>query len=122
MLGHGELADIVEKSAGAERVAPFHEFGTPVTTMAQLKAQVARLPVRVPQAKLVSAHVMGGCGMSSDPAKGVTDSHGTFHGADNLSIIDGSLFPTSIGANPQESIYALAARAATRLAGTRNTR
>ena len=33
----------------------------------------------------------------------------------NLSIHDGSLFPTSIGANPQLSIYALCAKLATEL-------
>lgn len=107
----------VQFAAGAEIVGTFHELGEPVRTMAELKAQVARLPMRVPQAKLVSAHVMGGCGMSSDPASGVADAHGRFHQADNLSVIDGSLFPTSVGTNPQLSIFALAARAATALAG-----
>ena len=34
----------------------------------------------------------------------------------NISVIDGSTFPTSIGANPQLSIYAMAAKQATHLA------
>ncbi|WP_258865287.1 GMC family oxidoreductase [Chromobacterium violaceum] len=34
----------------------------------------------------------------------------------NLTVVDGSAFPTSIGANPQLSIYAFAWRAAERLA------
>ena len=36
----------------------------------------------------------------------------------NLSVLDGSVFPTSIGANPQLSVYALALRNATKLAQT----
>ncbi len=38
------------------------------------------------------------------------DSLGRHHQLENLSIHDGSLFPTSIGANPQLSIYALTAK------------
>jgi choline dehydrogenase-like flavoprotein len=34
-----------------------------------------------------------------------------------LSVMDGSVFPTSIGANPQLSVYGLAWRSAARLAG-----
>jgi choline dehydrogenase-like flavoprotein len=34
----------------------------------------------------------------------------------NLSVHDGSLFPTSIGANPQLSIYGITARLASGLA------
>lgn len=105
----------VQFAAGAEVVAPFHELGAPVRTMREFEAQVTRLPMRVPQAKVVSAHVMGGCPMSGASTRGVTDSFGRFREAENLSIIDGSLFPTSLGANPQLTIYALAARAATAL-------
>ena len=35
---------------------------------------------------------------------------------DNVSVHDGSLFPTSIGANPQLSVYGIVNRLATRLA------
>ena len=97
-------------------MAPYHEAGRPVRTLAAATAQIAALDMRAPRAKLVSAHVMGGCGMAADPARGVTDSFGRVYGVDNLSVIDGSLFPTSVGANPQLSIYGLASRAATALA------
>ncbi len=56
-----------------------------------------------------SAHVMGGAGMSDDPKKGVVRSTDLrHHQVDNLHVIDGSVFPTSLGVNPQESIYGLA--------------
>jgi choline dehydrogenase-like flavoprotein len=46
----------------------------------------------------------------------VVDERGRHHHLANLSVHDGSLFPTSIGANPQLSIYGFAARMATELA------
>ena len=51
-----------------------------------------------------------------DTQQAVTDSLGRHHQLSNLSIHDGSLFPTSIGANPQLSIYGLTAKLATLLA------
>ena len=67
------------------------------------------------RAGLVTAHLMGGCAMGEDRERCVVDSHGRFHAADNLSIFDGSIFPSSIGANPQLSIYAFTARNTQRL-------
>ena len=43
---------------------------------------------------------------------------GRHHEVDNLHVIDGSLFPTSVGVNPQMSIYGLSHLLATRLAHT----
>jgi choline dehydrogenase-like flavoprotein len=54
--------------------------------------------------------------MGEDERTSVINSDGRFHQADNLSIIDGSAFPPSIGANPQLSVYALALKMATNLA------
>ena len=60
--------------------------------------------------RVVSAHVMGGCPISDDERLGLTRPDGIHHHIDNLSIHDGSIFPTSIGANPQLSIYGFATR------------
>ncbi|MGS0726383.1 GMC oxidoreductase, partial [Shewanella sp. 0m-11] len=46
----------------------------------------------------------------------MVNSFGESHYFDNLSVMDGSIFPTSLGANPQLSIYGMTARNATRLA------
>ena len=55
-----------------------------------------------------SAHQMGGCAMSDDAKKGVVRSEDLrHHQIDNLHVVDGSVFPTSIGVNPQLSIYGL---------------
>ena len=48
--------------------------------------------------------------MGNDPRSSVVNEAGRHHHLANLSVHDGSVFPTSIGANPQLSIYALAAR------------
>jgi hypothetical protein len=54
--------------------------------------------------------------MADEARLGVTGAHGRYHGLANLSVHDGSLFPTSIGANPQLSIYGITARLASGLA------
>jgi choline dehydrogenase len=54
--------------------------------------------------------------MSQNPKRGVVDSRGRHHQVANLSVMDGSVFPTSIGANPQMSVFALTAQNATALA------
>jgi choline dehydrogenase-like flavoprotein len=66
--------------------------------------------------KVVSAHVMGGCGMAGDERLGVARPDGVHWQLENLSIHDGSLFPTSVGANPQLSIYGIVNRLAQGLA------
>ena len=47
---------------------------------------------------------------------GVVRPDGRHWQLENLSVHDGSLFPTSIGANPQLSVYGLTAMLATLLA------
>lgn len=59
-----------------------------------------------------SAHLMGGCRMGNDPEKSVTNSFGQTHDIPNLFICDASLFVTSGGANPTNTVMALAARTA----------
>jgi choline dehydrogenase-like flavoprotein len=48
--------------------------------------------------------------MAASPQQGVTRPDGTHWQVDNLSVHDGSLFPTSLGANPQLSIYGIVNR------------
>ncbi|CUS40311.1 FIG022869: Oxidoreductase, GMC family [hydrothermal vent metagenome] len=59
---------------------------------------------------------MGGLSMGEDLEKCVVDSNGKYHYLDNLFVIDGSIFPTSIGANPQLSVYGFACKLANQLA------
>jgi choline dehydrogenase-like flavoprotein len=66
--------------------------------------------------KVVSAHVMGGCGMAGSEKIVITRSDGLHRQLENLSIHDGPIFPTSIGANPQLSAYGIVNRLAQGLA------
>ena len=66
--------------------------------------------------RVVSAHVMGGCALSATEKQGVVRTDGVHWQVENLSVHDGSLFPTSIGANPQLSVYGLVNKLATALA------
>lgn len=106
----------IQFAAGARRVTPGHQAATPYSTWAQAKAAISSWPMVPYQTKVVSAHVMGGCGMAGKPELGVVQSDGRHWQLDNLSVHDGSLFPTSIGANPQLSIYGLVNKLATGLA------
>lgn len=57
-------------------------------------------------------HPLGTCRMAADPEQGVVDEHGEVHGIKNLFVADGSIFPSSLGVNPQETIMAFANRIA----------
>ena len=100
----------VQFAAGARQVMPVHEGAAPVASLDDAREAIDRLPMRSLAARLVSAHVMGGCAMGPDPRTAVVDEAGRHHQLGNLSVHDASIFPTSLGANPQLSIYAQAAR------------
>ena len=93
-----------------------HSDADYVTRLEQARQLIDGLKLERYRTRLGSAHVMGGCAMGEDPRQAVVDSLGRHHQLTNLSIHDGSLFPTSIGANPQLSIYGLAAKLSSQLA------
>ena len=106
----------IQFAAGAQTVLPMHENARPAPSWREARAMIEGLPMRALAARVVTAHVMGGCAMGPDASRAVVDENGRHHQLANLSIHDGSVFPTGLGANPQLSIYALTARAATGLA------
>jgi choline dehydrogenase-like flavoprotein len=59
---------------------------------------------------------MGGCAMGRDPDRSVVDARLKMHGMDNIWVVDGSVFPTSLGVNPQETIFGIAHWAAEQIA------
>ena len=108
----------IQFAAGAATVLPLHEEAKPFATWKEAKAAIAALAMKPLHARVASAHVMGGCAMGGAPRESVVDESGRHHHLGNLSVHDGSLFPTSLGANPQLSIYAITARLAARLAAS----
>lgn len=103
-------------AAGARSVTPVHESAGPYESWTQARAAIQALPMQPYLTRVVSAHVMGGCAMSAEPERGVVRPDGRHWQISNLSVHDGSLFPTSIGANPQLSVYAQATRLTVTLA------
>lgn len=64
-------------------------------------------------------HTMGGMQMGVDPATSVVDADGRMHQLDNVYVADGSVFVTSGGSNPTQTIMAVALRTARGLTGRR---
>jgi hypothetical protein len=58
--------------------------------------------------QVASAHPQGGNRMGEDIQKCVVDSKCKVHGFKNLYLCDASVFPTSLGVNPQITVMALA--------------
>jgi choline dehydrogenase-like flavoprotein len=106
----------IQFAAGARTVRPFHEQSDDYRTWASAKEAIARFDMKPLLTGAGSAHVMGGCGMAASEKQGVVRPDGVHWQLENLSVHDGSVFPTSIGANPQLSIYGTANRLATQLA------
>jgi choline dehydrogenase-like flavoprotein len=64
---------------------------------------------------LGTSHPQGGVPLSDDPNIGAINADFALHGFENLYVCDASVFPTSVGVNPIESIMALADYAAPRI-------
>ncbi|HVP88330.1 MAG TPA: GMC family oxidoreductase [Casimicrobiaceae bacterium] len=106
----------IQFAAGAKEVMPVRPAGLSYTSWRDAREAIAALPLGPSTATVVSAHVMGGCPLGPDPRRAVVDPSGRYRELENLYVVDGSIFPTSIGANPQLSIYAIAAKLASGLA------
>ena len=102
----------IQFAAGARQVLPVHELAQPYASWAEARQAIENLPMKPLLTKVLSAHVMGGCGAAAAEKSGVTRPDGVHWQLENLSIHDGSLFPTSVGANPQLSIYGIVNRMA----------
>lgn len=78
--------------------------------------KIYNLPLKPTDLELMTVHIMGTAQMGSRPENSVVDSHGEFHNVKGLFVADASVFPTSIGVNPQVTIMALATRTAAYIA------
>ena len=106
-------------ASGAKRVMTMHE--EPVVMQHKVdEAAIDAARWEIGSTPIFSAHQMGGCPMGDDPKTSVVRSEDLrHHTIKNLHVVDGSVFPTSLGVNPQQSIYGLARLMATRLAATK---
>ncbi len=70
------------------------------------------MPVRPWHFELMAFHPLGTCRMGNNPASSVVNINLETHDVKGLFVTDGSVFPSSLGVNPQVSIMAFATRAA----------
>jgi choline dehydrogenase-like flavoprotein len=114
-FGQKRLAELAFAS-GARTVTTLHDPPLEMRSPDDI-ARIDSMPYQVGSIPVFTAHQMGGSRMGDDPRRSVVSSEDLrMHAYTNVHIIDGSVFPTSLGVNPQESIYGLARLMATRLA------
>jgi choline dehydrogenase-like flavoprotein len=113
--GLATMAEI-QFAAGATMVMPVHDSRANFASWGEARQGIGRLSLKPLALPVVSAHVMGGCPLGTDTKRAIVQVDGRYHHLNNLYVFDGSLFPTSIGANPQLSIYGIVAKLASGLA------
>jgi choline dehydrogenase-like flavoprotein len=94
-------------ASGALEVRSLHSQPVTLRSLADLGALKAA-PFGPNQLAVFSAHQMGGCAAGADPNTSVVRSDLRHHHLENLFVLDGSVFPTSLGVNPQLSIFGIA--------------
>ncbi len=107
----------MQLAGGAKLVATLHDPPVRIDKRGDLDRLIDAAPYDVSRLPVFTAHQMGGCAMGDERATSVVRSEDLrHHRLENLYVIDGSVFPTSLGVNPQLSIYGLSHMMATRLA------
>ena len=110
-----EAAARLHLAAGAERALSLHAPPRMATSETGLRAMrtASVAPNRV---TWFSAHVNGTCRLGVNPATSGVTPEAERHGARGVYVCDGSLFPTSLGVNPQLTIMAMSSLIAARIA------
>jgi choline dehydrogenase-like flavoprotein len=114
-LGEGDKRRLIEGTrmvgrvffaAGATEFLPSHVGGGVIRRVEDIDAA---LPLDLPAHHLVTyaSHPMGTCRMGADAARSVVDPHGRVWGWENLRVADASVFPSSLGVNPQVTTMAM---------------
>jgi choline dehydrogenase-like flavoprotein len=104
-------------AAGAVRVAPFslpfHFHEDENSALASIDGVHSARDIL----QLHASHPLGTCrmGPADGPHRGVVDGNAKVHGVEGLYVMDGSIFPSTLGVNPQITIMAIAQSLAGRL-------
>jgi choline dehydrogenase-like flavoprotein len=107
-------------AAGADEVAPgVHGFAQRVTDPRKLQELEERGPTNPAAIPSAITHMFGTCRMGSSASTSVVGTDFRHHAVDGLYIADSSVFPSSLGVNPQVAIMALATLCARRVLGAR---
>jgi choline dehydrogenase-like flavoprotein len=106
-LGLREGARILLAAGARQVLVPYETEPLLIRDPGELD-QVTERGVPAHSLPLSAVHPMGTLAMGDDPRRAVVSSRGEHHAVEGLFVCDGSLFPTSIGAPPQLSIYSFA--------------
>ncbi len=104
------LGEITFAAGAREILTPIHGLGR-LRSMDELRAidETAVAPDRI---EYMAFHPAGTCRMGADPGRSVVGPMLESHQVPRLFVTDASVFPSSPGVNPQETIMALAMRTA----------
>ncbi|HEY4110729.1 GMC family oxidoreductase N-terminal domain-containing protein [Puia sp.] len=112
MDGLEKAAEIYLAGGGAVRIMPntftYYEY----KSVQELKDNLRKDVKSSRDISTGTGHPQGGNVMSNDPSTGVVDEGFKVFGFDNLFVCDASVFPTSLGVNPQVTVMSLAHYAA----------
>lgn len=104
-------------AAGADYVAPGVRGFLPQTSkVGDLVELEERGPTKASAFTSAITHMFSTCRMGTDPALSVVRPDCRHHAVHDLYVVDSSVFPSSLGVNPQIPIMAVAALAAERIA------
>jgi choline dehydrogenase-like flavoprotein len=106
-------AEVVVAGGATEIFAPIRGIGTHRDVGSFADAVAA---TEIQDYLLYAAHPMATCRMGADPSISVVGPDGQAHGLPGLYIADSSVFPTSLGVNPQLTTMAVATVIARNLA------
>jgi choline dehydrogenase-like flavoprotein len=107
----------LQLAAGARQVRTLHTEPVVVQSERDL-GKIRDASVAPNMLGLFSAHVNGTCRIGTQAADAGVDPTGQRFGARGVYILDGSLLPTGVGVNPQETIMAISSVLSTRMLGT----
>ena len=94
-------------AAGAKRVHPMRLGLESIDRPEDIESGLP-MDLSPRQMFLYASHPMGTCRMGASPETSVVDPTGKVWGWDNLRVADASIFPTSLGVNPQVTTMAMA--------------
>ncbi|MEJ7810596.1 MAG: GMC family oxidoreductase N-terminal domain-containing protein [Gemmatimonadaceae bacterium] len=107
-------------AAGAREAITLHARECRVRSETEL-ALIERQSYGPNRLALLSAHVNGTCRFGTDARASTCTPDGRVRGAAGIYVADGSLLPTALGVNPQETIMAVATVIARRIAEDHST-
>ena len=106
----------IHLNAGAEKVTILSVSGLPsITNLNELDALFKR-KLKPKDFAVTAHHPLGTARIAKDKEHGVCDQHHQVFGVKGLYVMDGSSVPSSLGANPQMTIMAMATKAARHIA------